>query len=1272
MYTILTPSQSIPKAYLRDKPEAQAVMAFKSAMQDLLARINPSEHEEFNKNLVAEFFNRSLYSDRKYMVNTYQSTDLAIYSEMGTHNEHPVVLFEFKGPSRPDMVTKDDLKKKALYELILYYIREEEKKHNTDIKHLVITNCWEYFIFEKKLFYQLFARNKRFVQNVIEADTGDDSTEYIYNNIIKPEVERLEHRLQFVYVDLRSFERKIKNEDITNSKSFIAIYKLFSPTNLLKLPFTSDHNSLNKNFYSELLYIMGVEEIIDDGVHKIKRLKNKRQDFSLVEQAYAKLEDKSGITTDDERFEAALGLVLTWINRILFLKLLESQLVNFNRKSEVKFLDMIHIPDYYVLHDLFMNVMAKPIAERTDELKKQFPDVPYLNSSLFELSKIEDRFFPICGIRLGEMDVYARTVLKDGNGRRITGKKSALDYLFAFLDAYDFGTDKSQEGENVRNESDKLINASVLGLIFEKINGYKDGSFFTPGYITEYICNKTLRRAVIDKFNKAKGWKCQDFEDLKEKIEYGQREERIEANEIINSLRICDPAVGSGHFLVSALNELIAIKSELRVLQDRQPLPKRIGDYDVRVEYDELVVADEDGDVFKYDPSNPSSQRIQETLFEEKRTIIENCLFGVDLNPKSVDVCRLRLWIELLKNAYYYKSESGERLLQTLPNIDINIKCGNSILSQHLLSTDIRQVLASTNLTITKYKQDVINYKHTANKETKARLKDDIEIIKAYLKDGLKKNLPAYKNWLSVAKELNDMQQNSLLFGDAKNKRGQYAKKLAKLKKDEAELKQLVYDIRDNKIYENAFEWRFEIPEVLDDKGVFQGFDVIIGNPPYISLEKLTKDVAAYAKMHQLNEDNQKEVPVYSTLESRGDIYSLFVERGLQVLKDNGLLAYILPNKWMKVGYGKPLRQLFLDKNLIQVIDFDDNQIFTDATTYTCIIRMTKAKSTGKILSSSIRSVNPETLAEDIEERKETFEAKELTNGIWIISSREDFERAEVYKRKMGTLRDYLGHDSNYGIKVGLSKAFNVTIDVGNKLISEDASALEILRPFMQGKGMIPFGKPQTESYLLFIPKGFTMSAFGLNPEDKEDRKKKPKEEDAWEWFERRYPSIARWLIQFKDKASKRADMGDYWWELRACSYYATFSLPKLFYQRFQVKPCFIYDDDTTFCNDSLYFLSVKDKALLAFLCSNRGWWLISKYCPRIQNGYQLIWDNFKQISVPTVLPQRLGELADLLMQDVELRNHNDYVTHMREVNEEVEKLFYEAIRGTIINGYVQ
>ncbi len=1060
----------------------------------------------------------------------------------------------------------------------------------------------------------MFVRNTRFVQKVINADTGDDKTEYIYNNIIKPEVERIEHRLEFVHIDLKSFERNIKHEEIINNRAFIAVYKLFSPTNLLKLPFVSDHNSLNKNFYGELLYIMGVEEVVDDGVHKIKRLRNKRQNFSLVEQAYAKLEDYSSITDDEERFEVALSLVLTWINRILFLKLLESQLVSFNRGRDVKFLDTTHILDYDVLHDLFMKVMAKPVSERTDELRSQFPDVPYLNSSLFELAKIEESYFPISGIRLGEMEVYAKTVLKDGNGKRVTGRKATLEYLFSFLDAYDFGTDKSQEGENVRNESDKLINASVLGLIFEKINGYKDGSFFTPGYITEYICNKTLRRAVIDKFNKAKGWKCQDFEELKENINFGQREERIEANEIINSLRICDPAVGSGHFLVSALNELIAIKSELGVLQDRQPQPKRIREYDIRVEYDELVVADEDGDIFKYDPSNPSSQRIQETLFEEKRTIIENCLFGVDLNPKSVDICQLRLWIELLKNAYYYKTETGERLLQTLPNIDINIKCGNSLASAHpvCIGRKITESFGMQKL-VRDYKANVREYKNCRTKAIKNRLDKDIKDIKLKLAPPVQLN--AFEN------------DNDKI-------------------------------IDTQEILKKSLEWMVEFPEVLNEQGAFEGFDVIIGNPPYISLEKLRKDAYVYSKMHRTDEQGHLEQKTYNTLESRGDIYSLFVERGLHLLRKGGHLSYIMPNKWEKVMYGRPLRELFLNTNLSQLIDFGDNQIFEDATTYTCIIRMKKERQDHEILVSTIENINPETLHEDVEEEKEKFDTTRMSDDIWVISSLDNFNAVERLKTQMTTLGEFVGGESYRGILSGLSKAFNISKEKANELIAQDYRSKDVVRPFLQGRGLVAYGEAVAGSYLIFTPKGFTLEGMGIEISDEEKKSNKnwktelmPSEEEAWLWFSSNYSAVANWLSFFKKEAKKRQDKGDYWWELRACDYYDQFAKHKLFYQVFQTKPCFVYDESSTFCNNSMYFMTVPDKALMALLCSKIGWWLITEFCPRIQNGAQLIWDNFRQIPIPQELPHTLNEYADKMMSA-----RNDEVEFQR-LSKEIDKI---------------
>ena len=1169
--------------YLRERLELQDVETFRLAMKQMFERIREDESEEFNKNLVIEFLNKSLYRSGQYMVNTYQRTDLAIYAEMGTPDEHPVVLFEFKGPSRPDMVSRNNLKKKALYELILYYIREEAQHHNTDIKHLVITNCREFFIFEKRLFYQLFARNKRFVQQVLDADRGTDTNDYIYENIIKPVVQKVEKRLQFVYLDLQRFESIVSRPEIVHKKSFHTAYKLFSPTNLLKLPFKSDHNSLNRNFYAELLYIMGVEEVTDNGVKVIKRLKNGRQSYSLVEQTLAKLEDYGDISNDGQRFEAALGLVLTWMNRILFLKLLESQLISFNHREEMRFLDSRHIQDYDVLQDLFLKVMAKPVDERSPELQSQFPEVPYLNSSLFELSAMEQEYFAVSGIRLGEMEIFRKTVLKDDNGAKLTGRMTVLDYLFSFLDAYDFGSEKAEYESVVRTNHKSLINASVLGLIFEKINGYKDGSFFTPGYITSYICKKTLRRAIIDKFNKAKGWHCADFEELKELIDYGRRDVRTEANDIINSLRICDPAVGSGHFLVSALNELIAIKSELGVLQDRQAQPKRIRDYDVRVEYDELVIADEDGDLFRYDPSNPASQLLQETLFEEKRTIIENCLFGVDLNPKSVEICRLRLWIELLKSAYYYRPTTGQRLLQTLPNIDINIKYGNSLASAHPVCVGRRITeLKGMQEIVRTYKSNVREYKNCRTKIVKNKINNDIQSIKERLAPPLQ----------LLAFEKNDK------------------------------------DIERHEVMKHALEWMVEFPEVLNEDGFFEGFDAVIGNPPYISLESLKRDASVYKGMYRTDEEGHTAQRTYQTQTSRGDIYSLFVERGLQLLRKGGLLSYIMPNKWEKVIYGQPLRKLFLKQNLSHLIDFCDYQVFEDATTYTCIIRMSKEKSKGRILVSTLESINPETLSEDVEEQKEVFDVKQMDDGIWPISSLQSFLAIKTIQGQFDTLSSFVDNASYRGLLTGLSRAFNISVEKAEELQKQEYNSVDILRPFLQGRGLVAYGKAEAGSYLVFIPKGFTIKGMRINREVQAI----PTEQEAWKWFSEHYRAIAEWLLPFRDEARRRTDKGDYWWELRACTYYDKFAEPKIFYQVFQTKPCFIYDEQDTFCNNSMYFITAKDLGLLAILCSKVGWWLIREFCPRIQNGAQLIWDNFGQIPVPTILPTKLAEYAHKMM----------------------------------------
>lgn len=1202
MPIIYQPSQTVRKAYLNDRPDDQDILRFRNALADLLHNINPAESEEHNKIFVLQFLATSLYCGPDYRVNTYHKTDLAIYDR----DHSPVVLFEFKGPGRPDMVTRDNLNRKALHELVLYYLREEVGNHNNDITHLVITDCTHYFVFEKKVFYRLFARNRRFAEKVLQADAiRTDDNDYIYQNIIAPVVETVVNQLDFTYIDLENFRANIAKDSILRSRQFIATFKFFSPTHLLRLPFSNDHNTLDNNFYRELLYIMGVEEVIDDKIHKIKRLNIHRQNYSLLEQTYTKLEDY-GFPDDEARFEAALGLVLIWVNRVLFLKLLESQLVVFSGGDRsMVFLDSHHIPGYDELQDLFGEVLARPVAERNEESRQRFPQVPYLNSSLFELSDLERQYFPVGGIRLGEVEVYGATVLTDMVGHRLTGRLPLLDYLFRFLSAYDFGAESSDDP--LYHKSKTIINASVLGLIFEKINGYKDGSFFTPGYITEYICTKNLRRAVVERFNAKMGLDCSDFEELKERLDYGRREVRIEANAIIDGLHVCDIAVGSGHFLVSALNELIAIKSELGMLQDHSDRPRRIADWDVRVECDELVVYNEDGVNFRYDPASTESQRLQETLFEEKRTIIENCLFGVDLNPKSVEICRLRLWIELLKNAYYQRAEDGTRELQTLPNIDINIKCGNSIASR--LPVRVGNAIAAgegIRRKVAQYKESVKQYKNSRDKALRNQLRKDI---------------------LSIKESLNVRQTN--IFED--NTR----------------------IVEDNATMRHAMEWMIEFPEVLSDDASFLGFDVIVGNPPYISLEKLRQDASVYGRMRQLDERNMPG-KTYRTLVSRGDIYGLFVERALQLLRKGGHLGFIIPNKWTKVGYGQPLRKFFLERRLTDFVDFGDNQIFADATTYTCIISMVNEPQTDSINVSQIAEVHPETLADDIRESREVFPVAQMDDGIWVVSSLQHFTQMTRLQQMMPTLKDYVGGEFYRGILTGLTEAFVMSVDEAHQFALADDASRSLLRPLLRGRDMVAFGRAEAGSYLLFIPKGFTAEGMGIDL----TTHALTSEEEAWAWFSATYPASAERLLPYRNRGRKRSDKGDYWWELRACAYYDQFEQPKIFYQAFQVKPCFVYDEGSTFCNNSIFFLSVPDKALLALLCSETGWWLISEFCPRIQNGHQLIWDNFSQIPIPTTLPPELDVLADELMQALADGDTVRYDERMVELNSIVERLY--------------
>jgi hypothetical protein len=656
---LLSPRQALNKAFLKVRPNRTEIEHFKTSLVRLLDQINESESEEFHKNIISAFLNAAYYNGSHY-INTKGRNDLVIHNGKDAKSNVGVIIEAKKPTNKGEMLKKDNVNTKAFQELVLYYLRERITHKNVEIKWLVVTNIYEWFFFDAQTFEKAFAQDKALVKQFTdfeEGRMGGKTTDFFYKEIAEPAIAAITQEISFTHFDIRQYDTALRNTDSRDDNKLIALYKLLSPQHLLKLSFANDSNSLDKTFYTELLHIIGLVETKDGGKKLITRNKeNERNAGSLLENTILQLDsldkinrlDKAsqfGDNYPDRLYAVALELCITWINRVLFLKLLEAQLTNYHKGDKAfEFLSLAKLKSFDDLNSLFFQVLARKATERSAAMQKLFDKVPYLNSSLFEPTDIEHQALFISQLQDDLiLPLLAGTVLKDNTGKKRTGQVNTLEYLFDFLSAYDFSSEGS---EDIQEDNKKLINASVLGLIFEKINGYKDGSFFTPGFITMYMCRETIRRSVLQKFNDTKKWDCKDFGGLYDKID-----NRQEANDIINSITICDPAVGSGHFLVSALNEIIAIKNDLKILQDRQG--HRLKEYHVLVENDELIITDEEDKLFEYNPRSKESQRIQETLFHEKQTIIENCLFGVDINPNSVKICRLRLWIELLKNAYY-------------------------------------------------------------------------------------------------------------------------------------------------------------------------------------------------------------------------------------------------------------------------------------------------------------------------------------------------------------------------------------------------------------------------------------------------------------------------------------------------------------------------------------------------------------------------------------------------------------------------------------------
>lgn len=1141
----LKPRKALNKAFLKVKPIRSEIEAFKANLIKLLDHTNDTESEEFHKNLVSDFL-KDTYYKHSHFINTKGKNDLVIHNGPDSKSSVGVIIEAKKPTNKAEMITTKKINNKAFQELVLYYLRERITHKNLEVKHLVITNINEWYIFDSTLFDRLFAQNKNLVKQFEDFEAGrlaETKTDFFYKQIAEPFITGITSEIEFTYFNIQDYQKPLRNEDKADDNLLIALFKLLSPEHLLKLPFNNDSNSLDKRFYSELLHIIGLSETKDGSKKLIGRNKeHERNSGSILEDTIIQLDSldkinridnpsQYGATTQDRLYNVALELAITWINRILFLKLLEGQLISYHRgDKKYYFLNTKLIKEFDDLNSLFFQVLAKKHDERNSDVKSIFQGVPYLNSSLFEPTELEHQTIFISNLKDDKtLPIHSQTVLKDGHGKKRTGTINTLSYLFEFLDAYDFS---SEGAEDIQEDNKSLINASVLGLIFEKINGYKDGSFFTPGFITMYMCRETIRRAVVQKFNEAKEWNCTSIDELYNKID-----DRNEANEIVNSIKICDPAVGSGHFLVSALNEMISVKNDLKILQDR--MGKRLKEYQVEVVNDELIITDEEGELFEYNPHNKESQRVQETLFHEKQTIIENCLFGVDINPNSVKICRLRLWIELLKNAYYKNATE----LETLPNIDINIKCGNSLVSRFAIDADLGEALKKNKINITKYRVAVSAYKNAQNKEEKRELVKLIADIKSDFKTNIdhpfKTSLAkARGNVTNIATQINTKKQWGENIDPKLLKDFELASNnLSKLEAERDETE-------NNKFFENAFEWRFEFPEVLNDHGDFVGFDVVIGNPPYVQLQSIKET------------SRQLERFEYKTFSSMGDLYALFYEKGNQILKYKGFLCFISGSAWMRTNYGQNLRNYFINNTkLLEVIDLSDCDIFDSATVLTTIVLFVKSDNRKpiKAIRFTKKDQNRILYLKEVFEKEHTM-VDSFPESSWVITNQTTHQIKNKVEQQGKKLINW-GIKINRGILTGYNEAFIIDGKTKDELIAKDPNSIEILKPLLRGRDIKRYFYEFEDLWLINSHNG--LKEINLPPVNIED-----------------YPSIKNFLDTHWDKISNRGDKGDTPYNLRNCAYWEEFEKPKIIYPNMTKFLPFSLDIDGNYLNDKCFILT--------------------------------------------------------------------------------------------------
>ena len=872
----------------------------------------------------------------------------------------------------------------------------------------------------------------------------------------------------------------------------------------------------------------------------------------------------NNITTEDDDRDDVEKKVIRMITRIMFVWFIKQKELVPNRIFDIEYLSTIlkefdpystTVGNYYnaILQNLFFATLNCTIEDENGNTRKfatstkrdiktlyryaemfsiseqevinLFSEVPFLNGGLFECL---DKTRYIDGVeQCYNFDGFSRNDARfaDGRYKHRAVVPNILFFepekgLLSILSRYNFTIE-----ENSPEEQQVALDPELLGKVFENLLGAynpetketarnQSGSFYTPREIVNYMVDESLI-AYLGNNDFVRSLFSYDFTFDKTKSN-----EYLKIADKLKAVKILDPACGSGAFPMGLLNRMIDILERISPNED---------------------------------------------IYELKLSVIENCLYGCDIQSIAAQITKLRFFISLICNCEKDASKSNFGI-PTLPNLETNFVSANSLIAK---KKEDRQLNLFKSEEIESIKKELHQIRHlhfsAKSTSTKHRLRE---------KD------------LALREELIE------LLSDENNFGSDDARQLAEWNP---------YDQNDTSSFFDP-EWMF---------GVADGFDIVIGNPPYIQLQNNGGELA---KLY--------EGCGYFTFDRKGDIYCLFYERGWQLLKKGGHLCYITSNKWMRAGYGEKTRDFFANKtNPLLLIDFAGVKIFESATVDTNILLFSRSNNQHKTTCGITNKQNKDSvknLSDFV--RQQDIICDFSTSDSWVVLS--PIEQSIKKKiEAVGTpLKDW-DIQINYGIKTGCNEAFIISTEKRKEILDncqtedERKRTAELIRPILRGRDIKRYGYVDNGLFLINTHNGIRNKLPRIDIND--------------------YPAVKTHLDQYWDRISTRTDKGDTPYNLRNCAYLEDFSKPKIIWKIIGSRLAFAIDNNGIMLNNACYLLTGNHLAhILGFLNSSPLIWY-SEITNMNKTGVgdaQVGAQNIILFPIPSTINEEVVEIVEQLL----------------------------------------